>query len=450
MNNIYLIFFGKSQDFSFHAFDSKSYVNDFNTIIKDFDELESKIFTVDDVSNTQILSKYIFNKNGRHFYLLKLYSLAQAFNGNRIDGSIYGVALLSENNIRISEANIAILESAKKEFAKLSLNGVKFKTSNFYTEAERIWRALTEHSNGNYLDKVEYNNFNNISINKEVKAFLVKDILKQSVELNNEITKTSRLYFSDDLAHLKRTQERRGKDVFPVYQKENGNYILYREKQPNTPKSKMEQDTETTGLRLENVELKRELADAGEKFKRFKQSATQKFRIASVAAAVFCLTALAFFFTGHFGDTQSNAETDTATVEPQSQPEDSISQQIQPQSGTVSLTDIMDDNNKRNILSTLLQNIKEHSNTTDKKKYYDAIVRDANALGINPAFAEEYRPEEKQVAPVAPTPIPTQIGKKETEPKKQPEKPKVEGSKKEQKKTEVKKEEAPKPQKGRT
>lgn len=406
MNNTYLIFFGKSQDFSFHAFDSKSYINNFDTIIKDFDELESKIFTVDDVSNTQILSKYIFGKNGKTYSLLKLYSLAQAYSGNRIDGSIYGVALLSENDIKISESNIAILDTAKKSFTQLSLNGVKFKTSNFQPDAEKIWKALVSHSNGNYLEKVDYNHSGNVNINKNVKAFLVKDVLKQSSELNDEITKTSRLYFSDDLAHLKRTQERRGKDVFPFYQKESGSYALYKEVQakPTKPTSGTKQDGESR-LRLENGELKRELADTGQKFKEFKKAAAQKIRIVSIAAVVFCLATLAFFFKSLFSDTPKTVEPDTVVAEQEQNSQNQIATENQPKNGTLDLTAILVDDTKRTTLTTLLENIKQHSNAIEqkKKRYYDAIVRDVNTLGIDPSFAEKYQPEEKTVIQNTPT-----------------------------------------------
>ena len=75
----YLIFFGKSQYFTTHAFDNDDYIDDFNTVIKDFDLLESKIFTVDAIDNKEMLAKYHFSsREGKKYTLLKLYSFAQA------------------------------------------------------------------------------------------------------------------------------------------------------------------------------------------------------------------------------------------------------------------------------------------------------------------------------------------------------------------------------------
>ena len=120
----------------------------------------SSIFSIDDVSNKEILSKYNFIKNEKKYSLLKIYSLGQANNGSRISGSIYGVALLSENEIEITETNNAILNTVKKNFANLCLDGVKFKTSDFYKEAETIWKALVNHKEGNYFNKINYRNGN--------------------------------------------------------------------------------------------------------------------------------------------------------------------------------------------------------------------------------------------------------------------------------------------------
>ena len=95
----YLIFFGKSQDFTTCYYDRDNPIHDFNSVIKDFDLLESKIFTVDDLKNKEILSRYFFTAQGKNYCLLKLYSFAQAYSGNRIAGSIYGVGLLSDKAI---------------------------------------------------------------------------------------------------------------------------------------------------------------------------------------------------------------------------------------------------------------------------------------------------------------------------------------------------------------
>ena len=129
----YIIFFGKSQDFTFNAFDRNGYVPDFNLVIRDFDLLESSFFTVDDAGNQDILAKYNFRtKDGRIYSLLKLYSLAQAFNGSRIAGSTYGVSILSTGDLQFSSENNQLLKKAKELFGKKSLNGLKFNKSNFF------------------------------------------------------------------------------------------------------------------------------------------------------------------------------------------------------------------------------------------------------------------------------------------------------------------------------
>lgn len=468
MNNTYLIFFGKSQDFSFHAFDSKNYINDFNDVIRDFDELESKVFTVDDISNLQLLSKYVFSKNGKTYSLLKLYSLAQAFSGSRIAGSIYGVALLSERDIKISETNLSILAAAKKSFAQESLNGVKFKTSDFLPDAEKIWKALTNHKQENLLDKIEYNHFNNFSVNNKVKAFLVTDVLKNSTNLNDEITNTSRLYFSDDLAHLKRTQERWGKEMFPFYHLENGSYVPYKEKPietPKTPQGKPLTPDEATHLRMENGELKRENADLDRKFKNFRQQSAKKFHIASISAVALGLTALTFFFTGHFGNAEKDTS-DVSQVEPtQFVTENGTQNPTQQQEVATDLNRILADDNKRNTLATLLQNIKQYPNQRDKQKFYTAIVRDAESLGIDVSLFNHLKPAETvavtpiQTAPTSNASVAPDVQKQkqiaEEQKKKEEEekrkKAEIEKQKKandlkknEQKKTEVKKEETQK------
>ncbi len=118
----FLIFFGKSQRFNFYAFDEQGLMQNFDDLIKDFPFLESKYFTVDAVSNEQILAKYNFKaSNGDDFSLLKLYSFAQAYDGSRVAGSIYGVALLSDHDVCISESNNNLLNSAKKSLQFIQL-----------------------------------------------------------------------------------------------------------------------------------------------------------------------------------------------------------------------------------------------------------------------------------------------------------------------------------------
>ena len=399
--NTYLIFFGKSQDFTFHAFDNTSYINDFNSVIKDFDELESKVFSIDDVSNKEILSKYNFNKNGKNYSLLKLYSLGQATNGSRIAGSIYGVALLSEKEIELTESNNAILNVVKKNFASLCLDGAKFKMSDFYSQAETIWKAIINHKDGNYFDKINYRK-GNFNTNNKVKAFYINDILKNSFEVNHEINNVSRLYFSNDLEHLKRTQGKWGKDTFPIYVKENNQFILYTDKPKFIPKSDDgKQDPEISELRFRNAELRNELSEYERKYRNLKHKASKNFKIASILAVVFCLSTLAFFFKSVFLDNTEDSSNNNVPTEQTTDYDNGGKNAAEQQTNQVNLNDILVNDDNRNTLNTLLQNIKEYEKSINKKKYSDEIIRDANLLGLDKSFIEKYEP--KQVTPIETT-----------------------------------------------
>ena len=394
--NTYLIFFGKSQDFTLHAFDSSNYIKDFDNIIKDFDELESKVLTVDDIFNRQILSKYNFIKNDKKYSLIKLYSPVQPFSGSD-RGTNFGVAILSESDIKISTVNIAILDTAKKSFAQLSLNNLKFKSSDFLEDVRKIWEALIKHIDGNYLSKIEFNNNVNINVNKEVKAFLMQDILVQSTELNNETARTPRLYFSDDIEHLKRTQNRRGKELFPIYIKENNQYILYAEK-PKPPTPPRETD-EITNLKFENAELRSELNNFERKYRKFKDNASKKFKIASILAVVFCLSTLAFFFKSHFLDNKKDNPNSNDSTEQVTNYENGSENPKEQQQNQINLNDILADDTKRDILYTLLQNIENFDKTIkkdgvilSKEKKYNRIKEDLDELGLEISFAEKFKP----------------------------------------------------------
>lgn len=304
MNKTYLLFFGKSQNFEFHAFDSEKYIADFNSIIKDFDELESKYFTVEDISDEQILSKYNIEKGGTRYSLIKLYSFAQAYSGSRISGSIFGVALLSSKDLKISKTNIGILKAAKQELAKLSLDGYKFNTSNILPDAKRVWDALIDSNGVNYFNKIEYNSSEINEINNKIKGFQVQSVFTESEDLNKESENTSRMYFTDNLRHLLNARAKWGEEIFPVYIKKDGKYLLYKDPKPvpkpvEKPDPKVSSE-ELSRLRLRNGELKRELADAESDFKKFKDAAGKKLKYASILAIILGLTTITFFFKGPF------------------------------------------------------------------------------------------------------------------------------------------------------
>lgn len=258
----YLVFFGKSQDFTIQFYDRNSPLDDFNHVIKDFDLLESKIFTVDDIKNKEILSRYCFTTQGKIFCLLKLYSFAQAFSGNRIAGSIYGVALLSDKLIDFTKNNLALLRAAKDNFAKLSLDGAKFNKSNFKENTDRIWKAIITNNNGNLLDSIDTSTLRINNSNGQV-AFFVKSLFEDSIKLNSRISNQDIIYLSEDLEHLKRTQNKWGKDGFPVYWEQNNQYVIFKE--PEVPKKQESAFPNTDATRLSGNndigKLKAELED---------------------------------------------------------------------------------------------------------------------------------------------------------------------------------------------
>lgn len=230
----YLFFFGKSQDFTFEVFDEFGKVNDFNKIIKDFDLLESEHFNIDDIDNNSILAKYNFISNaGTKYSMLKLYSLAQAVSGNRIEGSIFGVALLSERDLLFSETNLSLLKQAKDGFAKLSLTGLKFNKSNFSADANSIWNAIVNSEAGNYFKLLNYGQHIQISNNRIPRAYFVNSILDTSYNFDNQMGLTQRLYVSNDIDHLKRMQLKWG-NSFPVFIKSSNGWEI------NKPKSSID------------------------------------------------------------------------------------------------------------------------------------------------------------------------------------------------------------------
>jgi len=226
--SVYISFFGKSQDFTAKYYDKNGSINDFNQIIKDFHLLESKILTVDDINNKEILARYYFKIEAKAYCLVKLYSFAQALNGNRVAGSIYGVGLISEKNIDFTSENLNLLREAKDAFTELSTNGLKFNKSNFSEDTYKIWNAIANGKNGNLLEKIILSEpkFNGTN---DVISFFVKDLFNDSIRLNDEISKNDIVYLSEDIEHLKRTQKRWGKDYFPIFTYNNGIIEEYKE-----------------------------------------------------------------------------------------------------------------------------------------------------------------------------------------------------------------------------
>jgi LysM repeat protein len=312
----YLIFFGESQDFTFHAFNEKGYVSDFNSIIKDFNMLASEYFTIDDLKNKEILSKYNFEVAHECYSLLKLYSLAQACKGRRIDGSIYGVALLSSNDLPFSKININLLNEEKVAFKQRCLNGLKFKMSDFYDEVAKIW---TEFKDKKYFTQISYKGLPVLSGNPLPHGYWVNSLYDNAPELNDEMSTTDKIYVSEDLEHLKRTNRKWGDNRFPVYYKKDGVYVLYKKVKtlPSWPEQPLIEDDDEKIIAV----LKSDLREERMRNERLSDSIIEISRKAKIKIRLFaCTTAACFiiatanFFGGHlFMNKISPSETKTSS-----------------------------------------------------------------------------------------------------------------------------------------
>jgi hypothetical protein len=229
--NTYFLLFGKSQDFTFYAFDKNGLIPDFNVIIKHFDQLESLVFSVDEPDNKEIIAKYVFKtRKGKPYSLLKQYSCAQAFAGDRLSGSTYGVAILSDGDVNISDYNLRLLKSAKETFAKLSLSGLKFTKSDFIDDAKKIWKGISEHNEGNepsYFEKINVSPDIPILHRNDISAFYVHDLLEGAIEIGRMSTESNKVYITEDFEHLKRAYLKWGEVKFPVFHKVGNAYQQY-------------------------------------------------------------------------------------------------------------------------------------------------------------------------------------------------------------------------------
>lgn len=233
----YIIFFGKSQDFNIHIFDENGYVRNIDHVKSDFDLLESRYFTIDDFRNKEILSKYYFKgKLNKSYSLLKLYSFGQANSGSRIEGSIYGVAILSELDVIISEINNKILSELKRKFAESSLVGSKFIITNFKNEVSYIWQIFKDK---NYFQKISLTNITSNYQDTYPRGYYVNNLYQDSIEIGRETINCTNVYFSEDLEHLKRTYTK-WSPMFVVYYQVNNKYIPYQMPDQNIDNSKIE------------------------------------------------------------------------------------------------------------------------------------------------------------------------------------------------------------------
>ena len=304
--SMYIVFFGKSQDFTSVYYDRNGWIANFNAVIRDFSLLESRVFTIDDINNKEILSRYFFTSQGKGYCLMKLYGLGQAMSGSRIAGSIYGVGFLSDRAIDFSKENLDLLRAAKDNFAKLSLVGIKFNKSNFKSDTDRIWSAIVSSNNGNLLDKISTQDLK-INENEEPIALCVKNLIEDAVKLNSKVDKFDTVYFSEDLPHLKRTQQKWGKSFFTIYKEENGNFVQYQEEvaapvQPTKPENSenppiSEVRSEESKLQLELDDLKYANEFLEEDLQKLKKNLKRSsYLVYGLSVLVLALLVILFFF----------------------------------------------------------------------------------------------------------------------------------------------------------
>jgi hypothetical protein len=228
----HLFFFGKSQSFSFQAFDENEIIEDYDQFIRDFDKLESSVFTIDRTENEDILAYYKFSKGSKSFSLLKLYSFAQAYSGERVEGSTYGVAFLSDHDIELTSRNIKLLISLKTAFGNLSLTGRKFRYADFSNDARRTWLGFKKQS---YFALIDTGGPVRVPVEQIPLGVELDEFHNVSEEIRNLTNERSNVYFTEDRSHLERAKKKWG-DHFDVVMFEGSALIL----NPDLTKQKTE------------------------------------------------------------------------------------------------------------------------------------------------------------------------------------------------------------------
>lgn len=300
----HLIFFGKSQSFTFHAFSREGYVPDFQLIIPDFDLLESKWFNIDDPDNKEILAKYKFKSRNSTFSLLKLYSFGQAVASTRIEGSIYGIAILSSEDILLSTKNIKLLYSLKNYFSDMALGNLKFKKDDFKVEAEAIWKAFAGQVG---FDTIERSPTLQLFNSNLATAFHVTNIESVPKEEEWGGCASDKMYFSEDLKYLKRTLKKWPKNVSLCTHDQRGNYSKFAE-QTDQPSPSFTADSsaiQISELRGVQNKMRSEISALRRRFGRL--------RFISLFLGCALVTSLAFLYFESHGTQNLYYQTPTVT-----------------------------------------------------------------------------------------------------------------------------------------
>ena len=285
MEKTYLVFFGKPSDFKYVVFDNQQEIKNFDTVISNFGELESQMFMIENAQNKPILAKYRFDANNKRYSLLKLYSYAQNSEGT---GNMFGVAFLSEGDIAITRDNIENLKGLKNFFSHVALSeGKMFKSRNFSNEVNPIWTQFANKGGFTKIDFISENKFYEAG----TKGFYVKNVV------NAKNVYTEKVYFSEDLEHLKRTSKKWGKDKFPIYEIDTtGKIIEYNEKEwpvePKITKPENTQDNTNQQGKIDGANYQQDFENLQKKIEKL-----TKLVIAAVCTSAACvLLSITFFF----------------------------------------------------------------------------------------------------------------------------------------------------------
>jgi hypothetical protein len=386
----YLFFFGKSQDFTAYAFDQNDFVADLSIIRKYLDLLESEYFNIDDINNGEIIAKYLFNDdNGKQYSLLKIYSFAQALDGNRIAGSSFGVALLSDANLNICPENFNILKAAKDNFSKLCIQNSKFTKSDFLADVNKIWKALATNEQGNLINAFKTIDFDSKQLNKNNLGVLINDT-KQIFNISNiDKLDYTKIYFSTNLDHLKRASNKWG-DRFKLYSIEQNSIIPY--KDPSQINTSVINETlprkdlpNSTSDQFKITDLKSEIEYLTQLIK-LHQKTIKKWKMMFIASI---LLILILFFTLYLKTSSKKS----AETEPQTKVIEKVQYVDYRINALISQSDSL------KLLNALVDNIillektkKQNSGQPNNVELYKKILQQGKALKIDVSFTKEYLP----------------------------------------------------------
>lgn len=306
----YLLFFGKSSEFTTYAFDEEGLVPDFDRkVFRDFDLLETRFLVNDQLDNEIAVAKYNFDYVGNKFSMVKIYGCAMAANADRISGSSYGIAFISENDISLSKENINLLNTVRLKFKELAIENNRFIETSFVHYVEQIWAVFVK---ANYFQKIETNGNPFVSSNSSPLPFFVENFDGLNKVSQEQIKLSSKLYFTTDLGHIYRSIKYSGGGIH-VYTISNGKAIEFREEEeikdsivskPTPSKkeeviSKNESSVQSeTSLELQVNELRKQKIELEERLKStLKQHAEiSRYRIAFWVLFLAFLGIFIFFF----------------------------------------------------------------------------------------------------------------------------------------------------------